>query len=94
MSECHLGQLPQDLTIEQINALHNYNVRPLNDPYSTTYNLGWRNHPNFSYKAPNPHPSQGHSNPLGFQYRAPLQYQPPPLPPQKSNLGSLMERFT
>jgi len=37
--ECHLGQLPQDLTVEQTNALHNYNPRPPNDPYSTTYNL-------------------------------------------------------
>ena len=74
MSECHLGQLPQDLSVEQANAPHNYNARPLNDPYSTTDNLGWRNLPNFSYKAPNPppnHPSQGHSNPLGFQYHAP-----------------------
>lgn len=23
--------------------------RPQNNPYSPTYNLGWRNHPNFSY---------------------------------------------
>ena len=69
MSECHLGQLPQDVTFEQANAPHNYSVGPPNDPYSTTYNLGWRNHFNFSYKAPNPpphHPSQGYSNPLGF----------------------------
>ena len=25
-------------------------VNPQNDPYSPTYNPGWRNHPNFSYK--------------------------------------------
>jgi len=36
MSECQLGQLPQDLTVEQANALHNFNTRPPNDPYSTT----------------------------------------------------------
>ena len=24
--------------------------RPGNDPYSNTYNPGWRNHPNFSWK--------------------------------------------
>jgi len=40
MSEYHLGQLHQDLTIEQANALHNYNASPSNDPYSTTYNSG------------------------------------------------------
>jgi len=50
MSERQLGQLPQDLTVEQANALHNLNARQPNDPYSTTYNPGWRNHPNFSYK--------------------------------------------
>ena len=89
MSECHLGHLPQDLTVEQTNALHNFNARPLNKPYSITYNPGWRNHPKFSSKTPNPppqHTSQSHSNPPGFQYRAPPQYQPLLPPPQKSNL--------
>ena len=43
MSECHLSQLLQYLTIEQASALHNCNPRPLNDPYSTPYNLAWRN---------------------------------------------------
>ena len=28
-------------------------VNPQNNPYSTTYNPGWRNHPNFSYKNQN-----------------------------------------
>jgi len=56
MSECHLAHLPQDLTIEQANDLHNFNARPRNDPYSTTYNLEWRNHPIFFYKTPNPTP--------------------------------------
>ena len=95
-SECRLGQLPRDLTVEQANSLDNYNARPSNDPYSTTYNPRWRNHPNFSYKAPNPpphHPSQGHLNPPDFQYRAPPQYQLAPPSLQKSNLESLMERF-
>jgi len=46
-SECHLGHLPQDLTIEQGNALHNFHASP-HDPYSNTYNMGWRNHLNLS----------------------------------------------
>ena len=41
---------------EQANALGGFEgqqnfqgaPRPLNDPYSNTYNPGWRNHPNFS----------------------------------------------
>ncbi|KAM2163184.1 hypothetical protein ACFX1Q_040896 [Malus domestica] len=27
--------------------------QPRNDPYSNTYNPGWRNHPNFKWKSPN-----------------------------------------
>ena len=37
----------------EVNYANNFNPRPTNDPYSNTYNQGWRNHPNFSYK-PNP----------------------------------------
>jgi len=35
-SECHLGHLLQDLTIEQANGFYNFNVRPHNDSYSNT----------------------------------------------------------
>ncbi|XP_019157162.1 PREDICTED: uncharacterized protein LOC109153743 [Ipomoea nil] len=34
---------------EQANAMNNFNQRPRNDPYSNSYNPGWRNHPNFSW---------------------------------------------
>ena len=38
--------------------------RPQNNPYSNTYNLGWRNHPNFSWGGQ----GQNRQNPLpGFQ---------------------------
>ena len=37
--------------------------KPPNNPYSDTYNLRWRNHPNFSYKNQNPI----RPPPLGFQ---------------------------
>ena len=36
-----------DVSNEQVNA---YFSRPGNDPYSNTYNPGWRNHPNVSWK--------------------------------------------
>ncbi|KAI5668810.1 hypothetical protein M9H77_18663 [Catharanthus roseus] len=33
---------------EQVNAAQGFHRQ--NDPYSNTYNSGWRNHPNFSWK--------------------------------------------
>jgi len=38
-----------DISTEQVNATFS---RPGNDPYSNSYNPGWRNHPNFSWRAP------------------------------------------
>ena len=35
--------------LEEVNYLGNQN-RQVNDPYSNTYNLGWRSHPNFSWR--------------------------------------------
>ncbi len=38
--------------IEQMNYVNNggnFNQRQPNNPYLNTYNLGWRNHPNFSW---------------------------------------------
>ncbi|XP_019179258.1 PREDICTED: uncharacterized protein LOC109174479 [Ipomoea nil] len=35
--------------VEQVNAMNNFNQRPRNDPYSNSYNPGWKNHPNFSW---------------------------------------------
>jgi len=37
-----------DVSTEQVNAAFS---DPGNDPYSNTYNPGWKNHPNFSWKA-------------------------------------------
>ncbi|XP_031260249.1 uncharacterized protein LOC116118405 [Pistacia vera] len=44
--------------VEQANMMNSYNPRP-HDPYSNTYNLGWRNHPNFSWRN---NQQQGSSN--------------------------------
>ncbi|XP_042400981.1 uncharacterized protein LOC121991015 [Zingiber officinale] len=35
--------------LEQCDAIVSYNQRQ-NNPYSNTYSLGWKNHPNFSYR--------------------------------------------
>ena len=34
-------------TIEQVQYVNNFNWPNQNNPYSNTYNQGWRNHPNF-----------------------------------------------
>ncbi|XP_071933622.1 uncharacterized protein [Coffea arabica] len=55
---------------EQVQYLNNYNRSLQNNPYSNTYNPGWRNHPNFGWK------DQGNQqrpvNPPGFQQKQPL----------------------
>ncbi|XP_010684207.1 uncharacterized protein LOC104898795 [Beta vulgaris subsp. vulgaris] len=59
--------------IEQANALLNTNTSPQNNPYSNTYNPGWKNHPNFSYKNDQTQPSPtNYSQPPGFQQRPPF----------------------
>ncbi|XP_010667891.1 uncharacterized protein LOC104884885 [Beta vulgaris subsp. vulgaris] len=76
----------------EMNALqgNNANSIPRNDPYSNTFNPGWRNHENFSWS--NNQPQAPHnSNPPGFQQRQ--QGPPSQQPPQKSYIGSLLERL-
>ncbi|KAI3748436.1 hypothetical protein L6452_11499 [Arctium lappa] len=66
---------------EQVNAIGGGNFQHSNnrshDPFSSTYNPGWRQHPNLSY-APRQGQGQGHQ----FQHKAPFQqaqqFQAPP----------------
>ncbi|XP_022019479.1 uncharacterized protein LOC110919521 [Helianthus annuus] len=51
---------------EEVDYLGNQ-IRPQNNPYSNTYNPGWRNHPNFRRKA-----NSNNQNPLGYAQRAPV----------------------
>ncbi|XP_071905800.1 uncharacterized protein [Coffea arabica] len=55
--------------VTQVQFVNNYNRNAPNNPYSNTYNPGWRNHPNFGGK------DQGNqqrpTNPPGFQPRQP-----------------------
>jgi hypothetical protein len=79
---------------EQVNVLNN-NYRPQNNPYSNTYNPGWRNHPNFSWRNNqdnqpqnlNQNPNQNLSN-QGYEQR-----QFDQSAPQKSNLEQMMEKM-
>ena len=70
----NLPQVKGAIQIEQANAL-NYQRKPLNSPYSETYNPGWGKHPNFSWRneggphnLPNSqgpyYPNQGFANPV------------------------------
>jgi hypothetical protein len=80
--------------VKQVNALNN-NYRPQNNPYSNSYNPGWRNHPNFSWKNnqdnqpqnQNQSSNQNRSN-QGYWHRQFDQGAP-----QKSNLEQMMEKM-
>ena len=50
---CQVGSPFAQNSTGQVNYVNNFNSRSTNDPYSNTYNLGWRNHVNFLYR-PNP----------------------------------------
>jgi hypothetical protein len=50
---------------EQINVINQGNFRSNNNPYSNTYNLGWRNHPNFSWRQGD-QPAQGNQGNQNF----------------------------
>ncbi|KAK8544435.1 hypothetical protein V6N13_056215 [Hibiscus sabdariffa] len=82
---CTLTDHPTDgcpnLQDETVNAIGNFPGPPQKpyNPYSNTYNPGWRDHPNLSY-APNPKPN--------FQPRPP-QYQPP----NKSTMEALLDQL-
>ncbi|KAM1987139.1 hypothetical protein ACFX15_034442 [Malus domestica] len=52
--------------------------QPRNDPYSNTYNPGWRDHPNFRWRdAPQYGQRSGFRQPPGF-FPRPMEPQPPP----------------
>ncbi|XP_071926999.1 uncharacterized protein [Coffea arabica] len=82
--------LVQEETAEQVNmAGHAPTPRKPYDPYSNTYNPGWRDHPNLSYGGNRqsnfvPNRQQGHQQ----------QYHPrPPPPPPPSNSSPSMEEM-
>nr|XP_027120356.1 uncharacterized protein LOC113737306 [Coffea arabica] len=78
----------QEETAEQVNMADHAPVqRKQYDPYSSTYNPGWRDHPNLSYggnRQPNFTPNRQSNfvpnKPPGYQQ----QYQPRPPPPSSS----------
>ncbi|XP_021731240.1 uncharacterized protein LOC110698138 [Chenopodium quinoa] len=89
-----------EMSIEQANAYYSSNPKQPFDPYSNSYNEGWK-HPNFSYKNTQaqqnlpslPSLPDNCNSPLGFQQRPPMNQQPTQLLPQKSSLELMMESF-
>ncbi|XP_062119231.1 uncharacterized protein LOC133832979 [Humulus lupulus] len=59
-----------NMPIEQVQAIGNF-PRPSNNPYSMSYNPGWRNHPNFSW-------TTGQGSQQQFQQNQPQYPRPPP----------------
>ena len=78
---------------EQAHALNSFQ-RPNHNPYSQTYNPGWRNHPNFSWKSDNNNaqtsqpPFQAHHN-----FQNSHGYAPPYAPPPRRNLEETLHAF-
>ena len=78
---------------EQAHALNSFQ-RPNHNPYSQTYNPGWRNHPNFNWKSDNNNaqtsqpPFQAHHN-----FQNSHGYAPPYAPPPRRNLEETLHAF-
>ncbi|KAJ0714148.1 putative retrotransposon gag domain, aspartic peptidase domain superfamily [Helianthus annuus] len=71
-----------EMSHEHVDFMGNQ-YRPQNNPYSNTYNPGWKNHPNFSWKpdASNQHPpgfAPRPTAPTHGAYGPPRPQQPPP----------------
>jgi hypothetical protein len=78
---------------EQAHVLNSFQM-PNHNPYSQTYNPGWRNHPNFSWKSENNNaqtsqPSfQAHHN-----FQSSYGFVPSYVPPPRRNLEETLHAF-
>jgi hypothetical protein len=76
---------PMEVPLEEANYVKDgyrvQNPNPRNDPYSQTYNPGWRNHPNFRYDNNTTQPPQP-------QYQNPAVYQAPNQPVYQAPYGA------
>ncbi|KAF7841729.1 uncharacterized protein G2W53_004027 [Senna tora] len=72
---------------EHVNATQGFKQ---DNPYSNTYNPGWRNHPNFSWRQQNSDPQRQQVNPNGLvnpsTYQSPRYGQPSPQSFQSSGI--------
>ncbi|XP_078163505.1 uncharacterized protein LOC144558538 [Carex rostrata] len=72
---CGIGN---EVSHEEVNAINQGNFKPNNNPYSNTYNPGWRNHPNFSWR-------QNDQSTQVAQQATQSSRQPGSLPPKPEN---------
>ncbi|XP_024200330.1 uncharacterized protein LOC112203629 [Rosa chinensis] len=75
---------------EQVNMVNNYR-RPVNDPFSNTYNPGWRQHPNFSNS--NNNQVQMPRNPPMQNYQGPIEQKKPSLEETMQQLAQNQMEF-
>ena len=75
----------QEEPIEQVNVTGGFLGQPQRkyDPYLSTYNLGWRDHPNLSYVNPQVNQPVTQNRPICQQYK-----QPYPLKQQSSQTSN------
>uniref|UniRef100_A0A2N9IGG3 Reverse transcriptase domain-containing protein n=1 Tax=Fagus sylvatica TaxID=28930 RepID=A0A2N9IGG3_FAGSY len=79
--ECPTIPAFKEVLHDQANAMNTYK-KPFQSPYAETYNPGWRNHPNFSWRNENnAPPSQGPSNFVTYN------------PPHKRTLEDTLQTF-
>jgi len=78
---------------EQANALNSFQM-PSHNPYSQTYNPGWRDHPNFNWKSGN---NNAQTSQPSFQAHHNFQnshgYASPYVPPARRNLEETLHAF-
>ncbi|XP_073307102.1 uncharacterized protein [Primulina huaijiensis] len=77
--------VPEGAPVNQVGIQN----RPRNDPYSNTYNPGWRQHPNFSWGGQNSQNRPQGGQPYGKQ----LMYRSDSPREEKSNLEQMMSKF-
>ncbi|XP_075473922.1 uncharacterized protein LOC142504974 [Primulina tabacum] len=88
VQDCQDGNpfyVPEGAPVKQVG----FQNHPRNDPYSNTYNPGWRNHPNFSWGGQN----NQHRQQRGPPYVMHQGFKPEPSREEKSNLGQMMTKF-
>ncbi|XP_068666539.1 uncharacterized protein [Aristolochia californica] len=85
------AQTLQEEPTEQVNAVGGFPGQPQRkyDPYSNTYNMGCRDHPNLSYENPKVNQPMTQNHPSYQQYRQP--YPPRQQPSQTSNSSMSLE---
>ncbi|CAN6557791.1 unnamed protein product [Malus baccata var. baccata] len=87
ITQCPNKDSYTELVQEHVNMVNNF-IRPRSDPYSNTYNPGWKNHPNLSWG--------GNQQPRQYQqsYQSTSETKKPSLEDQMSQLAQHMSALS